>query len=68
MVVYVLLFQSKQYLYNFTEVVEKKSQDSEVHPALLVFTITAFPIGSLLGSLLFAPLADKCGRYCYCGG
>ncbi|KAJ6653448.1 hypothetical protein lerEdw1_009201 [Lerista edwardsae] len=54
--------KSSQNFYNFSQVVEKKSRDSEMHPALLVVTVGAFLVGNLLGSLLFAPLADKYGR------
>ncbi|KAJ6653445.1 hypothetical protein lerEdw1_009198 [Lerista edwardsae] len=52
----------KQYFHNLTTQVVEKSRDTLMHPALFVFTVAAYLLGCLLGSLLFAPLADKYGR------
>ncbi|KAJ6653447.1 hypothetical protein lerEdw1_009200 [Lerista edwardsae] len=41
---------------------EEISEDEEMHPALLGFTIASFLVGCLLGSLVFGSLADKYGR------
>ncbi|XP_066469214.1 solute carrier family 2, facilitated glucose transporter member 5-like [Tiliqua scincoides] len=52
----------KQYLSNLSiQVVDKERQDEEIHPSLLIFTVAAFLLGCVFGSVLIGPLADKCG-------
>ncbi|KAJ6651201.1 hypothetical protein lerEdw1_021201 [Lerista edwardsae] len=45
-----------------TQIVTKSSQGAPIHPALLAFTVAAFTMGCLFGTLLIAPLADTFGR------
>ncbi|KAJ6653438.1 hypothetical protein lerEdw1_009191, partial [Lerista edwardsae] len=52
----------KQYFHNLTTQIVEKSRDTPMHPALFVFTVAAYLLGCLLGSLLFGPLGDKYGR------
>lgn len=37
-----------------------------IHPILMIFAVASFLLGCLCGSILFGPMADKYGRYCYC--
>ncbi|KAJ6653446.1 hypothetical protein lerEdw1_009199, partial [Lerista edwardsae] len=52
----------KNYFHNLTAQLVEKSRNAQLPPALLAFIVSAYLLGSLLGCILFAPLADKYGR------
>ncbi|XP_066493478.1 solute carrier family 2, facilitated glucose transporter member 5-like [Tiliqua scincoides] len=53
-------------LVNFYNVTEEHKRDEGIHQSILlflmVFAIALYPLGGLVGCLLFAPMADMCGR------